>query len=78
MARKPGSNDAAVSIRVPATWLKKADSYAELLSKQSMAKITRSDLLRAALQHGLHAISAKLSEVDPVEKPPAWLFPIKK
>jgi hypothetical protein len=67
MARPATPNDTPISLRVPDTWLKRADSLIEYLSKPGIG-VTRSDVLRSAIARGLDAIEAERDVAVPPKR----------
>jgi|HubBroStandDraft_2_1064218.scaffolds.fasta_scaffold178989_3 hypothetical protein len=58
--RKPSANTGSVVLRLPESWLARADALIEYLADRAPGvELTRSDALRAALAAGFDVLEAK-------------------
>ena len=67
MPRRASDNTESVNINLPDSWLKRAQKLADQSNKRAMiGKLTRADVLRAALSLGLLKLEEYEKQVAPI------------
>ncbi len=67
MPRHASENTESITIKMPETWLKRAQKLADDSNKRAMiGKLTRTDVLRAALSLGLGELEKLEKQVGPI------------